>query len=51
LLAYVYLKNKTFVNAHLLKSGLAEVDLQIPFSHKTRFLKYFKETREYEPQD
>ncbi len=51
LLAYVYLKNKTFINAHLLKLGLADIDLHIPFSKKDRFLKYLKETREYETQD
>jgi len=33
LMAYVYLKNKTFLNAHLLKNGLAEVDLS--YQYKT----------------
>jgi site-specific DNA-methyltransferase (adenine-specific) len=39
LLAYVYLKNKTFVNAHLLKRGLAVPDPSIDFRLKEKFLK------------
>lgn len=38
LLVYMYLKNKTFLNAHLIKLGLVEVDQTIDFSHKPRFL-------------
>lgn len=38
LLCYLYLKNKTFINAHLLKRGLAEVDNTIDFKHKNKFL-------------
>lgn len=38
LLAYVYLENKTFINAHLLKKGLAEVDNDIEFKYKNKFL-------------
>ena len=37
-LAYVYLKNKTFLNAHLLKKGLADVDLSVEFGLKNKFL-------------
>lgn len=40
LLAYVYLKNKTFLNAHLIKKGLAEVDLEMDYKHKLRFKEY-----------
>jgi len=40
LMAYVYLKNKTFLNAHLIKKGLAEVDLSYQYKNKERFLKY-----------
>ena len=40
LMAYVYLKNKTFLNAHLIKRGLAEIDLSYPFKNKERFIKY-----------
>jgi site-specific DNA-methyltransferase (adenine-specific) len=38
LLAYLYLENKTFVNAHLLKAGLAEVDCEGEFRYKEKFL-------------
>lgn len=38
LLCYLYLKNKTFINAHLLKMGLAEVDTTIDFKYKNKFL-------------
>ena len=39
LLCYLYLKNKTFINAHLIKRGLAEVDEQANFKLKEKFLK------------
>ncbi|MCX8022134.1 MAG: DNA methyltransferase [Syntrophorhabdaceae bacterium] len=39
LLCYVYLKNKTFINAHLIKEGLADVDTEIDFKLKNNFLK------------
>jgi site-specific DNA-methyltransferase (adenine-specific) len=38
LMAYLYLENKTFVNAHLLKAGLAEVDKNMEFRYKKKFL-------------
>ncbi|MDD3905992.1 MAG: DNA methyltransferase [Candidatus Omnitrophica bacterium] len=38
LLCYMYLKNKTFVNAHLIKTGFALVDTSMPFKHKEKFL-------------
>ncbi len=38
--AYVYLSNRTFLNAHLIKRGLADVDESIEFRHKSRFLRY-----------
>jgi DNA modification methylase len=34
-LAYLYLKNKTFVNAHLVKQGLATVDRTYQFTNRT----------------
>jgi DNA modification methylase len=37
--AYVYLKNKIFVNSYLIKSGLATPDTTREFSMKDRFLK------------
>jgi len=39
LLAYVYLKNKTFINAHLIKHGFAKVDRAFNFNLKNKFLK------------
>ena len=38
LLCYMYLKNKTFLNAHLIKAGLANPDLSIDFKYKDKFL-------------
>ncbi|MDR1783669.1 MAG: thermonuclease family protein [Dysgonamonadaceae bacterium] len=38
LLAYLYLENKTFINAHLLKAGLVEVDDTLRFKYKNKFL-------------
>ncbi len=38
--AYVYLKNKIFVNAYLIKSGLAEVNKSLDFDLKERFFKF-----------
>ena len=42
-MAYVYLKNKTFLNAHLIKNELAEIDLLYQFKNKERFIKYQKQ--------
>ena len=39
LLCYLYLENKTFINAHLVKSGLVRVDNEIDFKYKDKFLK------------
>jgi site-specific DNA-methyltransferase (adenine-specific) len=38
--AYVYLSNRTFINAHLIKNGLADVDKSVDFKQKSRFLKF-----------
>lgn len=35
---YLYLKNKTFINAHLIREGLAEVDTTAYFKYKSKFL-------------
>lgn len=40
LMAYLYLENKTFINAHLLKENLALVDNSIDFKYKTKFNSY-----------
>jgi len=39
LLCYLYLKNKTFINAHLIKNGLVAVDKSADFSFKSKFEK------------
>lgn len=38
LLCYLYLKNKTFLNAHLIKEGYAEPDLALDFKYKSKFI-------------
>ena len=38
LLCYLYLKNKTFINAHLIKNKLALVDSSLNFKYKDKFL-------------
>ena len=37
---YLYLKNKTFINAHLIKKGFATIDTKIEFRNKKRFISY-----------
>ena len=44
LLCYLYLENKTFINAHLIKSGLVKVDDKIDFKFKDKFVLLFNET-------
>lgn len=39
LLCYLFLSNKTFLNAHLIKKGLADADPSIPHRYSTKFLK------------
>lgn len=38
LLCYLYLRNKTFINAHMIKEGLADVDGLTDFKYKNKFL-------------
>jgi len=38
LLCYVYLKNKTFINAHLIKNGFVTVDKDINYKYKEKFI-------------
>ncbi|MEI6639923.1 MAG: thermonuclease family protein, partial [Chlorobium sp.] len=38
LLCYLYLENKTFVNAHLIKSGLVGIDCSYEYKQKVKFL-------------
>ncbi|MCK6622271.1 MAG: thermonuclease family protein [Calditrichia bacterium] len=37
LLSYVYLRNKTFLNAHLIKTGFVSVDIQRDYKHRDKF--------------
>jgi site-specific DNA-methyltransferase (adenine-specific) len=37
LMVYLYLENKTFINAHLLKEKLADIDNSLNFKYKTKF--------------
>jgi site-specific DNA-methyltransferase (adenine-specific) len=41
LLSYVYLKNKTFINAHLIKSGLVSVDVRRDYKYRNKFENLF----------
>ncbi len=43
LLCYLYLENKTFLNAHLIKSGLVQVDSNMDFKYKQKFQNLFHE--------
>jgi len=40
LLCYLYLRNKTFLNAHLIKNGFADVDIERDYKYKSKFLTY-----------
>jgi site-specific DNA-methyltransferase (adenine-specific) len=40
LFCYLYLRNKTFINAHLIKNGLADVDTTMDYKYKSKFLGY-----------
>ena len=42
LLCYVYLKNKTFINAHLIKNGFVNVDEKSSYKYKEKFIKLEK---------
>lgn len=39
LMCYVYLDNKTFINNHLVRTGFVDVDTDLDYSCKTKFLK------------
>lgn len=39
LLCYLYLRNKTFINAHLIKEGLADADGSSSFKYRDKFMK------------
>ena len=44
LLCYLYLENKTFLNAHLIKSGLVKVNIDIDFKYKEKFLNLLQQS-------
>jgi len=46
LMCYLYLENKTFINAHLIKHGLTNVDTSMEYGCKLKFLEYFKEQKD-----
>lgn len=46
LLAYVYLTNKTFLNAKLITNGLVKCDRILDFQYKDRFIKYEEEAKQ-----
>ena len=45
-LAYVYLKDGTFLNAELIKQGYGHAYTRYPFKYLEQFIKYEKEARE-----
>ncbi|MDI6605321.1 MAG: DNA methyltransferase [Thermoanaerobacteraceae bacterium] len=40
LLCYLYLKDKTFINGHLIKSNLVDVDTSLEYKYRDKFIKY-----------
>jgi site-specific DNA-methyltransferase (adenine-specific) len=45
LCCYLYLKNKTFLNAHLIKRGLAQADTDNMYRLRKRFMRYAEEAK------
>jgi len=43
LLCYLYLWNKTFLNAHLIKNSLVDVDTTFDYKYRAKFLNFQKE--------
>jgi site-specific DNA-methyltransferase (adenine-specific) len=43
LFCYLYLWNKTFINAHLIKSGLTDADTEFDYKYKSNFLSIQRE--------
>jgi len=44
LFCYIYLKNKTFINAHLVKLGLTGINIDYDYKFKSKFQEYYWET-------
>ena len=51
LLCYLYLENKTSINAHLIKSGFVSADKHTEHRHLNRFVKYHQEAVNAEGMD
>lgn len=45
LLCYLYLENKTFINAHLIKNGLVQIDNDLDFKYKSKFASLSKQVK------
>lgn len=43
LMCYLYLENKTFINAHLIKNRLVKVDIATDFKYKNKFINLFND--------
>ncbi len=43
LLCYLYLENKTFINAHLIRNKLVQVDSRNDFKYREKFIKLYDE--------
>ena len=50
-MAYVYLKNKIFVNAYLIKSGLGSPDFSTNHKYKDKFIQLWKEKQNGQGMD
>ena len=48
LMAYVYMKNKTFINAHILKYGFGNLDTEYQFKYINKFKNLLKENSTHE---
>ena len=46
LMCYLYLENKTFINAHLIKNGLVQVDNKFDFKYKDKFQILFNQAHQ-----
>ena len=44
LFCYLYLQNKTFVNAHLIKTGFVDVNDNFDYKYKPKFLNLIQQT-------
>ena len=40
MLCYLYLENKTFLNAHLIKAGLVDVETAYDYKYRAKFIQY-----------